>query len=51
MHGDLVATRDDLLTPQVTDEEWDFEGHDSGSEQTLHETAPAQINPALAARC
>jgi hypothetical protein len=27
------------------DQEWDFESHDSGSEQTLHDTAPAQINP------
>jgi hypothetical protein len=27
MVADLVATRDDLITPQVTDEEWDFEVH------------------------
>jgi hypothetical protein len=30
-------------------EEWDFEVHDSGSEQILHDTAPAQINPLAAA--
>jgi hypothetical protein len=44
--------RDDIIIPQVTDEEWDFEARDSGSEQTLHDTAPAKINPlALAVSC
>ena len=45
VYADLVATRDDTIIPQATDEEWDFEAHDSGSEQTLHDTAPAQIDP------
>ena len=45
VYADLVATRDDIIIPQITDEEWDFETHDSGSEQTLHDTARAQIDP------
>jgi hypothetical protein len=37
-----------MIAPQVMDKEWDFEAHDSASEQTLHNTAPAQINPLAA---
>jgi hypothetical protein len=58
VYADLVATRDDTIIPQVTHEEWDFEAHDSGSEQTLRDTAPAQIalwrllkTPKLRVRC
>jgi hypothetical protein len=46
VYADLkMAIRNDIIIPQGTDEEWDFEAHDSGSEQTLHDTAPAQIHP------
>jgi hypothetical protein len=32
VYADLVVARDDIIIPQVTDEEWDFEAHDSVSE-------------------
>jgi len=46
VYADLVAIRDDIIIPQIMDKK---STHNFGSKQTLHDTAPAQINCLTAA--